>query len=381
MSNDQIIKKLAKQLNGGNIETPVSSIYGVNLPDETALRERVDDFFSSARVPGGTPHLRSELDQILNQLYGTKPVPGKLFSHMSTEAVVVADGSRPVFFVQDDKLNTIGKPDGPFVDFVTKNVVALQSMARSVGRVETDDRMAPPETDKWYEGTAFMVAPGVAMTNRHVLERIVFENTSDSGPFTLRARYWLNFDAEYGNTQQTRFAVDGILYVGEQVIGSGGDITKLDLALLKIGKPEKPEAVLPAPLPLTYRTIPNGTKVALIGYPAAPRIYTGNGIPPADYELESVMKNVFDARFGYKRCASGQVIATPGFPTDNQRWTIQHDASTLSGNSGSPVVGLIDGDMQVSALHFSGLPRQANFAHVFETLTAALRPYGLLSEK
>lgn len=380
MSNDQL-NKLAKQLHGGNVETPVSSIHGTNLPDEKALRGRVDDFFSSARVSGGTPHLRSELDHVLNQLYATKPVPGQFFSHMSVEAVVLADGSRPVFFVQDGKLNTIGKPDGPFVDFVTTNAVALQSMARSVGRIETDDRMAPPGMDKWYEGTAFMVAPGVAMTNRHVLERIVFENTSDSGPFTLRARYWLNFDAEYGNTQQVRFAIDRILYAGDQVIGSGGDITKLDLALLQIGKPENPGAALPAPLPLTCRAIPQDTKVALIGYPAAPRIYTGNDIPPADYELESVMKNVFDDRFGYKRCASGQVIATPGFPTDNQRWTMQHDASTLSGNSGSPVVGLIDGDLQVSALHFSGLPRQANFAHVFETLTAVLRPYRLLSEK
>lgn len=380
MSNDQL-SILAKQLMGGNVDAPFSSIHRANLPDEKALRGRIDDFFSSTRVPGGTPHLRSELDQILNQLYATKKVLGQSFSPPSLEAVVVADGSRPVFFLQDDKLNTIGKPDGPFVDFVTTNAVALQSIAQSVGRVETDDRLAPPGMDKWYEGTAFMVAPGVAMTNRHVLERIVFENDSDSGPFTLRARYWLNFDAEYGDTQQARFAIDGILYAGDQVIGSGGDITKLDLALLQIGKPEKPGVTLPAPLPLTSRAIPLGTKVALIGYPAAPRIYTGNGIPPADYELESVMKNIFDDRFGYKRCASGQVEAIPGFPADKQQWTMEHDASTLSGNSGSPVVSIIDGGMQVSALHFSGLPRHANFAHVFEKLAAVLDPYGLSFSK
>lgn len=376
MTNDQL-GKLARQLSDGNVDTPFESIYGATLPDERVLRERIENFIASAPASEGSSHLVSELDQVLRRLYSTVPMPRLAFSHPSLEAVVVADGSRPVFFLQDDGLQTVEGANGPFVDFVTENEAALLSVGRSVGRIETDDRLPPPSIDKWYEGTAFMVAPGVAMTNRHVIERMVFENESDSGPFTLRARYWLNFGAEYGGTRQARFAIDGVLYAGDRVIGSGGDLTKLDLALLRVGMAELPGDTQPAPLPLCSKAIPLGAKVALIGYPAAPRIYSGNGIPPADYELESVMRNVFDGRFGYKRCASGQVEAIAGFPTDAQRWTIEHDASTLSGNSGSPVVGVVDGAMQVSALHFSGLPRHANFAHVFETLVGKLEGYGV----
>ena len=374
------MQALGHLLESGNHAPKVSSPVGCLLPEQNALRYRLDAFLDGCEFTRSSqyPRYRKEIDEIFQHLYedDTVSLPGR--SGIVPLSIIIADGSRPVYFVEDDHLTKKGKANGPFVDVIEQHATDLERVALSVGRIETDEKSPSPGMDKWYDGTAFLVAGDIAMTNRHVLERMVNEPNSNVGPFTLKANYWLNFDATLNSSQSRRFRIDDVIYAGPEVIGSGGDITRLDLALLKIGNPEI--AGTPMPAPLVVNTVPllKTQKIAVIGYPAAPSIYVGTGTPPVDYELEEVLRDLFDARFGYKRCASGEVDAVAGsFPEDTARWTIKHDASTLSGNSGSPIFTFSDEPLSVSALHFSGTPRVANLGHVFDQITADLKSKGI----
>jgi hypothetical protein len=80
------------------------------------------------------------------------------------EAVIVPDGTRPALFVQDDAVNAQA-PDAGFWSAQIANVQAgIRETARSVGRIN----ISLGFTD--FAGTGFVVAPGLIMTNRHVLE-------------------------------------------------------------------------------------------------------------------------------------------------------------------------------------------------------------------
>ena len=374
------IEKTVRQLQSGNAPGGLEAAGG-SLPPPERLMERVEAFLANSNAADSAlaDSLRERVEWALRAIYEGEPPPDGAKAVAGLEAVIIADGSRPVFFVTNDRLVLAGVGDGPFVDVVRKHSEAIESAALSVGRIETDDKLPPTGMDKWYEGTAFLVAENVAMTNRHVIERMVNEAGSDAGPFTLKARYWLNFGAQANGHKARRFKIERVMFAGPRVIGGSGDITRLDMALLRIGPPEVAGTKRPAPLPLSLEPVNTFQPIAVVGYPAAPRIHTGVGHPPVDYELEEVLRRLFDNRFGFKRCASGEVDSAAGFQGDARRWTIQHDASTLSGNSGSPLLLLNNGPVRAGALHFSGRPREQNYAHVFDKLAAELRDAGVPS--
>jgi hypothetical protein len=80
--------------------------------------------------------------------------------------------------------------------------------------------------------------------------------------------------------------------------------------------------------------------VFTIGYPANP----GHG-----YAL-SLLEQLFQSTYGFKRLAPGRVITSQ---FTNKAWTTTHDATTLGGNSGS--VLLVAGREHIAAgLHSGG---------------------------
>jgi hypothetical protein len=204
------------------------------------------------------------------------------------------------------------------------------------------------------------------------------QNPYSNGPFTFKYDYWINFDGQLGGGHDRRFRIVEVLYGGDAYIGQGGDFSRLDMALLRLGEPALAGAAQPTKLVLSGSVPKMGNKVAVIGFPAPPHLYTGTGIPPANSELEDVLRKVFDMRFGYKRCAPGEISGEAGtIQNDPKQWIAKHNASTLGGNSGSPVISLATGKFSVSALHFFGLPRTANYAYVFEKLATTLQPFGV----
>ncbi len=364
MDADRAMRRVVKQLQSGNDNASVPSPFGAMLPPEDELRSRVDVALKSIhRSSAASEILRTEIESFLQTLYGKAELDRAIVIGPAPEAVLIADGSRPIFFLENDKLVPCTAPTGPFVEFLTNHHSAFENASLSVGRIESDEYRVTNGSDCWYAGTAFMAAANLAITNRHVMQQIIFDPTS-GGSFSLNGEYWLNFAAEFNSPVKRRFKIKRVVYARQDVIGRSLDLSKLDLAVLEIGAPETPDTAMPPPLPLTTKRVLKEDMIAVIGYPSK------------DNDLEAVLVQAFKP-LGYKRCASGEVDALPGFPGDSRKWTIKHDASTLCGNSGSPVL-ILDGETAaVSALHFGGQRLVANFAHVFDQLAEDFGKLGI----
>jgi hypothetical protein len=347
------------------------------LPDRAAVEKRISIFVDRLNdLPADRRgSVKDDLIWTLRRIYEG---PGNLPSAAlpMAEMVVIADGSRPVFFFEDGRL-TGGAGNGPFFDAVQANASLLEQAGPSIGRIESDLRWKQGWMDKWYGGTAFLVAPNLLMTNRHVAQELVNEPASTTGPFSLNGPYWINFEAEFGTPKRRRFKIAGVRWMSQDIIQPQLDISRLDIALLDISDAEDPAQAVPATLPLCLQPPAQGEAVFVTGYPGKPKLATGAQAGP-DTELETVLARLFDNRFAGKRCASGEVDAVPGsWADDVRRWTIKHDASTLNGSSGSPVISLSRGGAPaVLALHFGGESRTANNAQVLDSLRAILEQAG-----
>lgn len=192
----------------------------------------------------------------------------------------------------------------------------IETMCSAVGRVEFVGSSFP------FAGTAFLVAPGIALTADHVM----------SAAFEARGGRWvarggigmrIDFAEEVGGTEPREYGVSGVVRTDGR------------LALLAVEPRSRP---LPAPVRLAAGA-PSGTDgraVYIVGYPAVddPRVPAG------------VARPVFGDASGVKRVQPGYVLA---IGPDGK---IIHDCFTLGGNAGSPLVDLESG--LVLGLHHSG---------------------------
>lgn len=267
-------------------------------------------------------------------------------AEIAIEAIIETDGSRPVFLVQDDSLNSKATAlSGPWQTLLASSQNEIQSVVRAVGRVND------PAHPQRFQGTAFMVAPGIVMTNRHVLQGIAGNN---DGSWTFKPDITVDFSREYGRDRVSSFAVKEVLFTGSQPIDPWSlNHDLLDLALLRIE--EAPGRTWPLPLPITIR--PEAGDV--------PRAVVVSGFPGDPYTKEAIdlKKKLFQLIFGYKILAPGRVKLGTGEVAPNKQWSLGHDATTLPGNSGSCIIDIESG-AEVVALHYAGKPRIVNFAHV-----------------
>lgn len=200
-----------------------------------------------------------------------------------------------------------------------------------VGRVEL---LRHP--DFQWVGTAWVIDEGLLMTNRHVAS-LFAERRGGTFPFrrglggAIEAR--VDFLEEFRSPGQLEIEVEEVVFIAEE--GS----LQPDVALLRLSRHGK----LPAPIELADRNPEVDMMVAVLGYPA----WDGRRNPGLD------MPRIFGGVYEVKRFA-------PGFLTAADSRELDHDCTTLGGNSGSPVVDLETG--RVVGLHFSGRFRVANSA-------------------
>ena len=83
------------------------------------------------------------------------------------EAIIVPDGTRPSLFVQDDDVDPAVDDAGTWQLPIAGMRLAIGEVARSVGRINTGQGTMD------YQGTGWVVANGLILTNRHVLEALV----------------------------------------------------------------------------------------------------------------------------------------------------------------------------------------------------------------
>lgn len=227
--------------------------------------------------------------------------------------------------------------------FPTKS--RMERAIRSVGRLELVNH-----SYSWV-GTAWIIAEGIAVTNRHVAD-LFAQRTGDG--FTFRHNpsgksfgAKIDFKEEHLQPEALEIEIEDILYVAENIDGQP------DLAFLKLKSDDS--QLLPPPISLYDGEPSLGQTVAVIGYPA----YDSRND-------DSDMKRIFGEVYGVKRFAPGEV-------KDIYEGEFTHDCTTLGGNSGSVVIDVNTG--AALGLHFAGEYLRANFA----VSSSRLRKY--LNEK
>jgi endonuclease G len=219
----------------------------------------------------------------------------------------------------------------------------LQQAARAVGRLEVTGLPTVRHV-----GTAWLVAPQVIVTNRHVA--LSFAGRLGAGfgfrprPDGQPHRVVIDFLEEPGRRRQLEFAVVEVLHIE--------DASGPDFAFLRI-EPRSGRHQLAQPVPLGATRLRRQQQVAVIGYPA-------RDVRVPDQQL---MLKIFGDVFDKKRLAPGQI-------TERRRDVLLHDCSTLGGNSGSVLVDLDTGS--AAGLHFAGRFMDTNLAVPADLIAARL---------
>ncbi|MEW9612728.1 trypsin-like peptidase domain-containing protein [Shinella sp. S4-D37] len=275
------------------------------------------------------------------------------------EVIVRTDGSRPAFLIRDGRLVESSAPDSPWTELLgdVLREAAVETLIGSVGRVDVTHPFYP------FAGTAWLIAPDLAATNRHVAQ-IFVDFFDDAGP-KIRAGLdpHVDFGHEFkGQASVNRRPIVELVFAGAEAIPALGiNHDLLDMAVLRLGArvtpgpPQTPLAIGTGPA----LTVPQ-TQVVVTGYPAKPRHDALGSVS----ETDRVLQRLFGKLWGFKRLAPGEIM-----PPRLTGRTLTHDASTLGGNSGSLVAG-IDTLAAVTGLHYGGTwgGDRANWGHALETV-------------
>jgi hypothetical protein len=188
-----------------------------------------------------------------------------------------------------------------------------------------------------------MVAPGVAVTNRHVASEFA---ARENGGFAFLQNFGappvsadVDWRHEHEQVEESRFRVREVIWIEPP--------RSVDVALLRLAEEGEDGEAAPSVIDLMsddeFGQAAVGSWVAVIGYPAH-----DSRNDAADQQ------RIFDGIYNMKRLAPGQVTAVVA------QDVLHHDATTLGGNSGSVVVDLESG--KALALHFGGIERERNEA-------------------
>jgi len=275
----------------------------------------------------------------------------------SLEAIVAFDGTRPSFLVKNGEVDLASSFSADsWKTLLASKSEQLAAFTACVGRVEIGKKSV---------GTAFLVAPNLAMTCRHVAQLIAFFFPDG---IELKPDVWLDFGREHsGRESWDRRAVRKVLFAGRTVITEPVDHAKLDLALLELE-----ESKLPAPsgrdrclaLSPGIQEVEGGNIVIASGYPDDWREFVPSKLRN---EYEAVLAKLLEGEKGSKRLAPGESASMLPAKDGALVRTSAHDATTINGNSGSPMAVLSGaGKLAAVGLHYGGewLGKRTNWAHV-----------------
>lgn len=222
----------------------------------------------------------------------------------------------------------------------------LRRAIKATGRIEVENH----PSFEWV-GTGWVVSDDVIVTNRHVANLFARRNGSSfvfrqgRGGRSMSAS--IDFLEEFDREESLDFRLRRILHVEDE---RGPDIALLQVEPMRGRR-------LATPITLTSRATTRDQMVAVIGYPAK-----DSRLPDQDL-MEEIFGDVYDK----KRLAPGQITGVRGDE-------IEHDCSTLGGNSGSVVLDLRSGE--ALGLHFAGIFLEANFAVPAALVADRLRRLG-----
>jgi endonuclease G len=206
----------------------------------------------------------------------------------------------------------------------------LGPVIRAVGRIDLTG------ADFRWIGTGWLVAENMVVTNRHVANEFV-ARSGDGFTFKMgsagKIGASLDFLQEIASQAQLVFKLVRPLHVEPT---GGPDISLFEIEVVS-GEHKLVQPIRLAKTPVVT------DDVAVIGYPAY-----DSRIPEPDL-MESIFGKIYDK----KRLA-------PGGITRVETLRVQHNCTTLGGNSGSALVDLNSGE--AFGLHFSGTFLTTNYA-------------------
>ncbi|NUS99614.1 MAG: nuclease [Sphingomonas sp.] len=309
------------------------------------ITPKLEEAIRTSAADGTLPRpLREAIGDVAALGAGNTPLEAGI-EVAALEAIVQRTG-RPPLLIRNDEVEM-----EPLVDFPANTdtkLVGLNPRIPSVGRVEfLNHRMS-------WGGTGWVVEKKngayLIVTNRHVAKLVAQRTANGTGAFMrspVGPRYGAKVDFHEealspDNDESRTVSISDITYIADD-LGA-------DMAVLRVTA--SPFEI--TPLTLSATEAKTGDLIALIGYPAFDS--RNNASDQARY-----FRDLYDV----KRMAPGKVMQALSGKT-----TLTHDATTLGGNSGSPVFSLETG--HVVGLHFSGEYGIANTAVGVTTIKKVL---------
>jgi endonuclease G len=269
------------------------------------------------------------------------------------ESIVLGIG-RPVLLVNNNTFQTTGLPGDAASKVWAERLEGARARVEqdipAVGRINVRNH----PTFDWV-GTGWLIAPDIVVSNQHVADLFARKRPDGDG-FTFRRNFRgqlmsasIDFRMEYAGDAVNEFPLKDVLYI------AGPD--EPDVSLFRLSRDgASAGAQLGRPLPLSDRDVVADKVVAVIGYPAR-----DSRIPDPD-----ILRSIFGDTYDVKRLAPGQIMRIDA-------GVLEHDASTLGGNSGSLVLDLASGE--AIGLHFAGSYRVANYAVPAKVVKALLAQF------
>lgn len=257
---------------------------------------------------------------------------------------IVLSKDRQVFEILEDRFST----DLPWIweAPLEASRARLEASFRGIARIE-----ATP-SDLTHEGTGFLVGERLLLTNRHVVDGFVKGVGTAKLAFKSGVHMRCDFKREHGNN------VKAVVSVARPVlVHPYWDVALLELADSKTLDLRKPLTL--ASFPPDDLDAPRD--IAVVGYPWYD---PGDELDPEQRaENDRLQRQIFREIYGKKRLQPGKTMGkrlTDSDFVDGRLTALGHDASTLQGNSGSPVIALDEG--AVVGVHFKGTFFEANYA-------------------
>ncbi|ABQ38296.1 MULTISPECIES: S8 family serine peptidase [Bradyrhizobium] len=288
---------------------------------------------------------------------------------MALEAIVIADGSRPSFLLE----NGLPPASHPFLGIWAATMAArredIQRVAGCVGRVQPTHGNASN-----FIGTATIVdaARGLALTNYHVVDdarrKWLIPMTANGNRLSIPAGLEVDFAGEAATLDQRRFkVVEAIL-----PDGFGRGFGSVDAALLRLEPITAGDRLPAGQVHLDARAaFANGgvPSLAVIGFPGPAPMSGGT-----DVDWNFVTNALFGNLFGFKRLAPGKFRRSLGFDEHDTLGSVfGHDATTFGGASGSFVLAWTDQEMPGFGIHFAGVTSDTNSAIAVAKIADVLR--------
>jgi V8-like Glu-specific endopeptidase len=298
-----------------------------------------------------------EAIDVLRERRDDRPPSGAQMA--SLEAVVTFDGTRPSFLLRRHEIDfSTSFNTGDWKTRLQPFLTLLPTYASCVGRVDVDDR---------HFGTAFLVTPTLAITNRHVVQAMA---DFAGGRIELHAGATVDFGREdHGFESFDRREIVRVVFAGERQVEDPIDHERLDLAVIQLS----PSGLSGADAQrymciggVTMDDLVNDSRfLATIGYPADPERFVPDGVWD---EYGEVIRRLLEGAGGAKRFAPGQPMQS--VRAGLTEWTATHDATTINGNSGSPLLKMpAQGEgtrPRAAGLHYGGRSggTRVNWAHL-----------------